>query len=168
LDHRAVIGYDTNAKMNPPLRSPEDVQAIRDGLKDGVIDVIATDHAPHSPLEKNLEFDQAAFGIIGLETSLPLTMELVRDGILSLENAVAKMTNIPASILGVKGGTIQEGQPADLAVIDLENEFTFSKTHIKSKSANSPFIGRKMKGRNLMTIVDGKIIWERDVEHSGS
>ncbi|MDY7034898.1 MAG: dihydroorotase [Thermodesulfobacteriota bacterium] len=167
LDHNAVRGYNTNAKMNPPLRSPEDVQAIRRGLAEDILDVIATDHAPHSPLEKDLEFDKAAFGIIGLETALPLTLALVREGVLSLSQAVRKLSSNPALILGVDGGTLREGGPADLAVIDPEYEYTLKAEDIQSKSKNSPFIGTSLKGRNLLTIVGGRIVWERDAYNFG-
>ncbi len=165
LDHSAVIGYNTNAKINPPLRTPDDIQAIREGLAEDVIDVIATDHAPHSPLEKNLEFDKAAFGIIGLETALPLTMALVRDGVLSLPAAIKKLSHAPASILGVCGGCIEKGASADLAVIDPEWEYVLKEEDILSRSKNSPFIGRTLKGRNIITMVEGRIVWSRDTEH---
>ena len=161
LDHSAVIGYNTNAKMNPPLRSMEDVEAIKKGLAENVLDVIATDHAPQSPLEKELEFDKAAFGIIGLETALPLTLQLVRDGVLSLPAAIKKMTYAPASILGVSGGLLKKGMAADLAIIDPEQEYIFKEEDIISKSKNSPFIGRTLKGRNILTMVEGRIVWSR-------
>lgn len=165
LDHRAVIGYDTNAKMNPPLRTPEDVQAIKRGLAEDVLDVIATDHAPHSPLEKDLEFDRAAFGIIGLETALPLTLALVEEGVLSLPEAIKKLSHNPATILGVNGGSLREGGPADLAIIDPEQEYTLKAEDIQSKSKNSPFIGQHLKGRNLLTMIGGRIVWKRAGEH---
>ena len=161
LDHTAVIGYNTNTKMNPPLRSKEDVQAIKQGLAENVIDVIATDHAPHSPLEKEVEFDQAAFGIIGLETAVPLTLELVREGVLSLPAAIKKLTIAPASILSVSGGFLKEGEAADLAIIDPEQEYILKEKDIMSKSKNSPFIGKKLKGRNILTMVEGRIVWSR-------
>jgi dihydroorotase len=161
LDHRAVIGYDTNAKMNPPLRTPEDVQAIKRGLAENVLDVIATDHAPHSPLEKDLEFDKAAFGIIGLETALPLTLALVEEGVLSLPEAIMKLSYNPAAILGVSGGSLRESGPADLAILDLEQEYTLQAGDIQSKSKNSPFIGQPLKGRNLLTMIGGRIVWKR-------
>ena len=167
LDHNAVTGYNTNAKMNPPLRSPEDVQAIRRGLAEDILDVIATDHAPHSSLEKDLEFDKAAFGIIGLETALPLTLALVREGVLSLSQAIRKLAGNPAFILGVDGGTLREGGPADLAIIDPEYEYVLKAEDIHSKSKNSPFIGKSMKGRNLLTIVGGRVVWERDAYNFG-
>ena len=166
LDHSAVKGYDANAKMNPPLRTETDVKAIKKGLADGTIDVIATDHAPHHTLVKEVEFDHAAFGIIGLETALSLTLNLVREGILTFGDAVRKMSLNPAKILGVEGGVIKEGVKADLAVIDPEEEFTFNKEDILSKSKNSPFIGKTLKGRNLFTMVEGKIVWSRDSKYS--
>jgi dihydroorotase len=162
LDHSAVIGYDTNTKINPPLKTIEDVEAIKKGLAEGVLDVIATDHAPHSPLEKELEFDQAAFGIIGLETALPLTLQLVRDGILSLPAAIKKMTCAPASILGVSGGILKKGAAADLSIIDPEQEYILKEEDIISKSKNSPFIGKTLKGRNMLTMVEGRIVWSRE------
>jgi dihydroorotase len=167
LDHRAVIGYDTNAKMNPPLRTPEDVQAIKKGLAEDVLDVIATDHAPHSPLEKDLEFDKAAFGIIGLETALPLTLALVEEGVLSLPDAIKKLSYNPATILGVSGGSLREGGPADLAILDIKQEYTLKAGDIQSKSKNSPFIGHPLKGRNLLTMIGGRIAWKRAREHLG-
>lgn len=161
LDHSAVLGYRTDAKMNPPLRRPEDVEAIKQGLEQGVIDVIATDHAPHSPLEKDVEFEQAAFGIIGLETALPLTLALVDQGVLSLPEAVQKMSLNPSRLLGVEGGHIKEGGPADLAVMDPHALYTLSKDDIQSKSRNSPFINMRLKGRNELTMVGGRIVWRR-------
>ena len=166
LDHTAVIGYNTNAKMYPPLRTREDVEAIKKGLAEDVIDVIATDHAPHSPLEKELEFDKADFGIIGLETALPLTMNLVREGVLSLAVAIKKLSTNPAAILGVDGGSIEEGKIADLAVIDPEEEYVLKEEDILSKSKNSPFIGVNLKGRNFLTIVEGRIVWSRNPEYT--
>jgi len=165
LDHRAVIGYNTNAKMNPPLRTPEDVQAIKRGLAENVLDVVATDHAPQSPLEKDLEFDKAAFGIVGLETALPLTLALVEEGVLSLPEAIKKLSYNPATILGVNGGGLKEGAAADLAIIDPEHEYVLKKEDIQSKSKNSPFVGQPMKGRNLLTMIGGRIVWKRDAEH---
>lgn len=161
LDHHAVEGYDTNTKMNPPLRTLDDVKAVRKGLAEGVLDVIATDHAPHSSLEKDVEFDKAAFGIIGLETALPLTLSLVRSGVLSLAEAVLKLSTLPATILGVEGGRLEEGGIADVAIIDPEEEYVLQKEEIQSKSKNSPFLGMPMKGRAVVTIVGGKVVWER-------
>ena len=167
LDHTAVIGYNTNAKMNPPLRSAEDVEAVKNGLSEGVIDAIATDHAPHSPLEKEVAFDKAAFGIIGLETAVPLTMALVRGGVLTMPSAIRKLSLNPATILGVSGGVLAEGSSADLAIIDPEGEFVLEASHIHSKSKNSPFIGKRLKGKNTLTMRGGQIVWERDSEYPG-
>lgn len=167
LDHREVIGYNTNAKVNPPLRTPEDVLAIKKGLAEDVIDVIATDHAPHNLLEKNLEFDKAAFGIIGLETALPLTLALVREGVLTIRSAINKLTYTPASILGIDRGVLQEGYAADLAIIDPEWEYILKEEDILSRSKNSPFIGKTLKGRNILTMLEGKIVWTRDSQYTG-
>jgi dihydroorotase len=168
LDHTAVIGYDTNAKMYPPLREPEDVEAVRKGLAEDVIDVIATDHAPHSPLEKEVEFDRAAFGIIGLQTALPLALALVRDGVMGLPAAIAKLSCNPADILNVRGGSIEEGKEADLTIIDPQAEYVFNRELIKSKSTNSPFLGKKMQGKAVLTMVKGRIVWESDELSAGS
>ncbi len=161
LDHSAVIGYDTNTKMNPPLRSEKDVQAIKNGLADGTIDVIATDHAPHSALEKDLEFDKAAFGIIGLETALPLTLNLVREGVLTMPDAIKKLTANAADVLDIAGGRLVEGAEADLAIIAPDHEYEFKEKEILSKSKNTPFIGKNLKGRNELTMIGGKVVWKR-------
>lgn len=149
--------YNTNAKMNPPLRTEADRQAIIAGLADGTIDVIATDHAPHSRLEKDLEFDQAANGIIGLETSLPLTMELVRQGVLSAAGMVELLSVNPARILGVEGGDLAIGRRADLTVVDPQKGFIYAEETIVSKSKNSPFIDRELTGKAVLTIMGGVI-----------
>jgi dihydroorotase len=167
LDHTAVIGYRTEAKMNPPLRTPEDVQAIKEGLARGVIDAIATDHAPHSPLEKDVEFEQAAFGIIGLETALPLTLALVEQGVLSLPEAVKKLTINPARILGVDGGLLNKGASADLTIVDPDVEFVLKAGELQSRSSNSPFLGIPLRGRAELTMVGGRIVWKRSPAHPG-
>ncbi|MEW6666535.1 MAG: dihydroorotase [Thermodesulfobacteriota bacterium] len=161
LDHGAVLEYNTHAKMNPPLRTPEDVEAVKRGLADDVIDVIATDHAPHSPLEKDVDFEAAAFGIIGLETALPLTLALIVQGVLTLPQAVRKLSLNPARILDVEGGHLKEGGVADLAVIDPECSYTLDAGEIHSKSKNSPFLGRELRGRNMLTMVGGRVVWKR-------
>lgn len=161
LDHGAVLEYNTYAKMNPPLRTPEDVEAVRRGLADDVIDVIATDHAPHSPLEKDVDFETAAFGIIGLETALPLTLALIDQGVLTLPQAVRKLSLNPARILDVEGGLLKEGNVADLAIIDPDCSYTLDAGEIHSKSKNSPFLGRMLKGRNVLTMVGGRVVWKR-------
>ena len=168
LDQSAVEGYNTNAKMNPPLRTKFDIDEIKKGLADSVIDVIATDHAPHHALVKDVEFDHAAFGIIGLETALPLTLNLVREGVLSLPEAINKLSLQAAMILGIEGGIIKEGARADLSIIDPEEEYILNEEDILSKSKNSPFIGKTLKGRNIFTMVEGKIVWSRDSKYSCS
>ena len=157
LTEEAVIGYNTLAKMNPPLRTEEDRQAIIQGLQDGTIDAIATDHAPHSVLEKELEFAVAANGIIGLETALPLTLNLVRDGILSPKDMVRLMSYSPAKILGLRPRELKENSMADLTVIDPDTEFTVTPQTLASKAHNTPFLGQKLRGRALLTICDGTI-----------
>ncbi|MDR3631961.1 MAG: dihydroorotase [Desulfocapsaceae bacterium] len=157
LTDAAVEGYDTNAKMNPPLRSELDRQKIRLALQDGTLDAIATDHAPHSVLEKSVEFDHAANGIIGLETSLPLSLALVRDGLISAGRLVELMSVAPARILGVPGGSLAIGEVADITVIDPDRQFVYTEETIISKSRNSPFIGWKLQGRAVLTLVGGRI-----------
>jgi len=158
LTDEAVIGYDTHAKMNPPLRSEEDRQAIRAALADGTLDAIATDHAPHSVLEKNVEFNEAANGITGLETALSLSLALVRDGVISEKRMVELMSVAPARIIGVSGGSLAEGEDADITVIDPDAEFTFTAETSRSKGKNSPFIGWKLKGQAFMTLVGGRVM----------
>jgi dihydroorotase len=154
--------YDTNTKMNPPLREKKDIDAIKQGLVDGTIDCIATDHAPHAQEEKNREFDLAPFGIIGFETILSLVLnELVDKGVLSLSEAISKMTSNPAKIFNLsRRGTLKEGSIADITIINPEHSYEFKKENIVSKSKNSPFIGRRFKGGAEMTIVAGNIVWK--------
>jgi dihydroorotase len=158
LTEDAVIGYNTNAKMNPPLRTEEDRQALRAALADGTIDVVATDHAPHHKDEKDVEFDQAAHGVVGLETLLPLTLRLVHDGLLDLPTAIAKITSEPARILRLPAGRLEVGVPADLVIIDPGHEWVVSSESLLSKSKNTAFDGWKMRGRALVTLVDGRIV----------
>ena len=157
LTDEAVEGYETNAKMNPPLRREQDRQKIRVALRDGTLDAIATDHAPHSILQKNVEFDHAANGIIGLETSLPLTLALVREGLISESRMVELMSLAPARILGVAGGSLAVGDVADITVIDPEKKFVYSREMIVSRSQNSPFIGWQLQGKAVLTLVAGRI-----------
>lgn len=161
LTDDAVRGYDTNAKMNPPLRTAEDVAAIKAGLADGTIDAIATDHAPHHLDEKDVEFNAALNGIIGLETSLPLTLQLVADGELDVKALVEKMSCNPAKILGIDRGTLIQGAVADVTVIDPGMEWKVEADKLASKSKNSPFIGWSMKGWAKYTIVGGKVVYKR-------
>jgi dihydroorotase len=162
LTHEACVGYDTNAKMNPPLREDADRDAIRDGLRDGTIDVIVTDHAPHHYDAKEREFDDAPNGIIGLETSLALALtELVRSGLLPLSQLVARMSTIPARIFNLPGGTLAPGSPADAVVFDPEVEWTVRPEEFYSRSRNTPFAGRRLFGRANTTIVRGQIVFQR-------
>jgi dihydroorotase len=161
LTHDAIKTFDTNAKVNPPLRTKRDVEAIKKGLKDGTIDSIATDHAPHSVEEKEVEFDFAPFGMVGLETALGLVVtELINKKILSWSQAIAKLTNNPSRILNLKAGKIRKDFPADLAIIDPKTSWIVDPAKFQSKSKNSPFAGKKLWGRVCYTIVDGKIVYQ--------
>ena len=157
LTDEAVMGFGTGSKMNPPLRSAADVKAVRAALADHTLDAIASDHAPHSVLEKDVTFDEAAFGIVGLETSLGLTMELVHQGIMDLARLVELMSVNPARILNVPGGTLAQGSPADITIIDPEAAWTVDPALFKSKGRSTPFAGRSLKGRAALTITDGRI-----------
>ena len=159
LTEDTLVGFDTLAKVNPPLRSREDLQAIQKGLKDGTLDVIASDHAPHSSLEKEVEFEQALCGLIGLETALPLTLQLVHKGLLTLPQAISKFTTGPARALNLEGwGQLQRNGPAHLTILDPFFEFQVDVQQFRSKSRNSPFNGFKLKGKALLTMVDGRIV----------
>ena len=159
LTDEAVRGYDPNTKMNPPLRTRKDVAAVIAGLKDGTLDAIATDHAPQTAIEKDVEFDYAASGIIGLETALPLTLRLVQEGHLTLMEAIDKLTLKPAHLLGLDKGRLKVGADADLTLIDLAREQTVEVSQFKSKSRNSPFQGWRLKGFAILTIVAGRIVY---------
>ena len=159
LTEDAVDQYNTNAKMNPPLRSTKDREAVRQGLADGTIDVIATDHAPHSLIEKEVEFDQAENGIIGLETSVSLSLKLVEDGVLKMDKLIEKMSTNPARILKFENG-LSPGNPADITIIDPDTSYTIDADSFKSLSRNTPFNGRKVKGKAILTMVGGKIVFE--------
>jgi len=161
LTDDAVRGYNTNAKMNPPLRCAEDVAAVRAGLADGTIDAIATDHAPHHLDEKNVEFNIALNGIVGLETALPLSLRLVEDGVLPLKDVIARLTIGPARALGIPRGTLEVGAAADVTVIDPELKWTVAADKLLSKSKNTPFDGWKLKGAATHTIVGGKVVYQR-------
>jgi dihydroorotase len=160
LTDDAVRGYNTNAKMNPPLREAADVAAIKAGLKDGTIDCIATDHAPHHLDEKDVEFDVAMNGIVGLETSLPLALSLVEEGTLSLGQLVEKMSCNPSQILNLGRGTLKVGSVADITVIDPAREWQVTEETLNSKSKNSPWLGKTMKGAAACTVVGGKIVYQ--------
>ncbi len=161
LTDDAVAEFDTNAKMNPPLREAEDVAAILAGLADGTIDCIATDHAPHTFTEKDVEFNLAPFGIVGLETALGLTVtELVEPGVVTLERAIALMTCAPASIVGIPVGQLREGGPADIAIFDPKAQWTVDPSAFASLSRNTPFAGRTLRGLVKSTICDGKVVYK--------
>ena len=150
--------YDTHAKMNPPLRAESDRQAIVGALNDGIIDAIATDHAPHGPLEKNVEFVHAANGVTGLETSLALTLALVRNGELPLNRAVERLTAGPARAFGLNAGTLAPGATADVIVLDAEREWKVDPQRFHSRSRNSPFAGWTLRGKVLRTFMAGKLV----------
>ncbi len=159
LTEAAVEGYNTKAKMNPPLRSENDVKAVIQGLKDGTIDVIASDHAPHTQEEKNVEFELAANGISGLETMLGLVIsELVETKELTLLEAITKMTVNPAAILGIQKGQIKQGADADLTIVDLGKDWTVDSSRFISKGKSTPFDGWRLKGRVVHTIVGGRFV----------
>ncbi|MBI1821616.1 MAG: dihydroorotase [Nitrospirae bacterium] len=159
LTDEATIGYNTNAKMNPPLRGLKDREAVKSGLRDGTIDAISTDHAPHSPEEKEQEFDKAPFGIIGLETVLPLSLALEREGVISLQQMIGLLTYQPANILKIKKGSLEEGAFADITLFDPLAEWVLDSGQLKSKSRNTPFNGWKMNGQVRYTIVSGKVVY---------
>ncbi|TAN45655.1 MAG: dihydroorotase [Nitrospirae bacterium] len=157
ITDKAVIGYNTSAKVNPPLRTEEDIEAIKEGLRDGTIDVIATDHAPHHKDEKLQEFDKAPSGISGLETALGLSLALVRNGVISMKQLAEKMCLNPSLITGVRAGNLKQGSDADIVIIDQDAEFTVDADKLLSKGKNTPFCGVKLKGLPVITIVKGNI-----------
>jgi dihydroorotase len=157
LTDDALKGYSTNFKMYPPLRSREDMEAVKVGIEDGTIDAIASDHAPHSSIEKDVEFDYAANGIIGLETSLSVSLKLVDEGILSLYQLIEKMSTNPATLLKIPKGTLKKGAAADITVIDLQKLWTVDREQFYSKSRNSPFHGWHLKGKAVLTMVSGAV-----------
>jgi dihydroorotase len=160
----AAVGeaaYDTNTKMNPPLRSEADRRAVLEGLRDGTIDCIATDHAPHTGDDKNVEYDQAAFGIVGLETAVPLCLDrLVGAGVVTLPQLVALLSTRPARVLGLPGGTLAPGSPADLTLLDLAKRRAVDTGRFESRSRNTPFAGWTLRGWPATTIVGGRVVWQ--------
>ncbi len=160
LDDEAVGGYDTHARMNPPLRSRRDVEAVREAMVDGTLDAIATDHAPHGVLEKQVEFERAWNGVVGLETALGLTLGLVREGVLSVQRAVTLLTDGPARTFGLPGGHLAPGAPADITVVEPEVEWTVDSARFFSRSRNTPFHGRRLTGRVAQTWVGGRLVFE--------
>ncbi len=160
LTDEAALGYDTNCKMAPPLRSEADRRACVEGLADGTLDAIATDHAPHAPHEKDVEFTSAPPGILGFETAVPITLDLVRDGTLQPLEWVRCACEKPARILGLDAGTLRVGAPADVIAIDPERRWTYEASKGLSKSRNSPWDGASMLGRVIHTVVGGKPVYE--------
>ena len=167
LTEEAVEEYDSNAKMKPPLRTAADVKALIQGLRDGTIDAIATDHAPHHRDEKEVEFEHAANGIVGLETALPLALRLTREAGFPIETMVQTMSINPARILGIPCGSLARGGLADLAVIDPKRRWTVDAALFRSKSRNTPFGGWEMEGGAVATIVGGRVVWRAE-ERAGS
>lgn len=157
LTEECVRSYDTAYKMSPPLRTEKDVEALQDGVKTGLIDAIATDHAPHGVIDKAVEFSEASNGIIGLQTAVPITFKLVNEGIVSLDRWVESLTLAPAKLLKLPLGTLKIGAPADLTLLDPKREWTFNAEGNLSKSQNSPFLGEKLTGKVLLTLVDGNV-----------
>ncbi|MFH1866320.1 MAG: amidohydrolase family protein, partial [Candidatus Eisenbacteria bacterium] len=168
LTDNDVRSYDTNLRVNPPLRTASDIAAIKAGLADGTIDAIASDHAPHSLEEKQVEFDAAPPGMIGLETLLPLTLtELVQPGTITLERAIELMSTDPASILGIPHGSLAVGAPADVTVFDPDWAWKITGDWFVSKSKNSPFTGRVVRGRVTHTVSRGEVVFEESAFDEG-
>jgi dihydroorotase len=159
LTDEALEGYDTHAKMNPPLRHRRDVEALQEALADGTLDAIATDHAPHGASDKEVELDRAANGVVGLETALPLTLALVHQGQLSLERAVELLSASPARLFGLPGGHLGVGAPADVVVVEPQAEWVVDRARFFSRSRNTPFHGRRVKGQVACTVLGGKVVF---------
>jgi dihydroorotase len=163
LTERACERYDTHAKMNPPLREPADVAALRQALKEGVIDCIASDHAPHAYDAKEAAFDDAPFGIVGLETAFGVAYtELVTGGFLTLPELVQRMSTAPAALFRLPGGTLRPGAGADLVVLDVTASWTVDPLMFFSKSRNTPFAGRALAGRAVLTVVGGVVVHQAE------
>jgi dihydroorotase len=163
-DHACCRGYSPMYKMNPPLREAEDVAAIAQGLADGVIDCIATDHAPHTNTEKELQFDQAPFGVIGLETALAAGITyLVRDGKMDLGQLIYRMTERPAEIAHLPGGALQEGNEADFVLFDPDLEWVVEPNNFHSKSRNSSFLGETLTGKVIATFLRGRLTYRNEL-----
>jgi len=159
LTDEATLTFDTNTKVNPPLRSKEDVAAIKEGLRNNTIDIIATDHAPHDFTSKDVEFNIATYGISGLETAFALSLSLVREGVLTLNELLKRFTVNPAKLLNLPYGELAPGKAADLIIFNPDKEWIVDKDKFQSKGKNTPFHGWKLKGKNLLTIVDGNIVY---------
>ncbi len=162
LTDEAVTNFDTNTKVSPPLRSREDLQAVREGLRDGTLDAIVTDHAPHALTDKEVEFEYAANGISGLETALALSLTLVDDGLLTLSELVRKMSVNPAKILNIPKGTLRPGADADITVLNPGKTWVVDPSNWRSQGKNTPFFGWTLKGKVIMTLVQGRIVHQED------
>ena len=160
LTHDACKGYDTNAKMSPPLRTQSDLDMIKEGMRDGTIDIIATDHAPHDRVDKQVEFSKACFGIVGLETALPLTLKMVDEKVISLERAIDMLTFQPNQLFNLDKGSLGIGKAADITLFDEKMEYTIDPSQFKSRSKNSPYKGWKVRGKVLRTLVNGKTVFK--------
>jgi len=160
LNETAIGDYRTFAKISPPLRSEDDRLAVVEGLADGTIDIVASDHSPHDQDSKRLPFDQAAFGAVGLETLLPLTLNLYHEGRLSLLEALGKVTAAPANLMRLSGGALRKGAPADLVIFDPDAPWQVKEEKLRSKSKNTPFDGHPVQGRALHTLVAGRTVFE--------
>ena len=160
LTHDACRGYDTNAKMSPPLRTQSDLDMIKEGMRDGTIDIIATDHAPHDRVDKQVEFSKACFGIVGLETALPLTLKMVDEKIISLERAIDMLTFQPNQLFKLDKGSLGIGKAADITLFDEKMEYTIDPSQFRSRSKNSPYKGWKVRGKVLRTLVNGKTVFK--------
>ena len=169
LTHEAIAGYRTEAKVNPPLRTAEDRDAVREGVKDGTLDCIATDHAPHHYDEKEQAFEDAPFGLVGLETALGLGItELVDEGVIDLPTLITRMSTAPARAFNLPGGTLAEGATADVVVFDPEEAWEVDPAAFVSRSRNTPFAGRKLRGRVRSTLIGGRLVWDASMgfEHA--
>ena len=159
LTEEACRNYDTNSKMSPPLRTIQDLDLIKEGLKDGTIDIIATDHAPHDITDKQMEFSKACFGIVGLETALPLTLQMVDEKVISLNRAIDLLTQQPCHLFGLNKGNLGIGKVADIVIFNPKTEYQINPENFKSRSKNSPYKGWKVRGKVLHTLVAGKIVY---------
>jgi dihydroorotase len=160
LTDAALVGYETACKVNPPLREDADLEALRAALADGTIDCVATDHAPHTPLEKDCELSEAAPGMIGLELCVPLMLGLVEKGALPLARLVDALTRAPAKVVGLPAPAIREGAEANLVLVDPKREWTVAAERLRTKSKNTPFVGQTVKGMVMMTLVSGAVAFE--------
>jgi dihydroorotase len=156
------MGFDTSTRVAPPLRGAADIEALRSALAEGVIDVMATDHAPHAIYEKEVEYSAAPPGMIGLETALAVTLELVREGILTPLEFVRRWSTNPARLLNLEGGSLAKGCPGDIVLVHPDREWTYDAAHGFSKSRNSPWSGQSMTGRVAATIVDGRLVYHHE------